>query len=326
MMDRRRFLLTSLAGALAAPHVAEAQQAGKVWRVGYIAGGPAPAHRAFFGRLTELGYREGHNVEILHHYHGGNLSRATALAGDLVSLKPDVIVAIGPPSAYAVQKLTTTVPIVFLVVGRPVEGGLVTNLVRPGVNITGISLDVAAEIIAKQLQLLRDLFPTRRGIRLAMFWNPDMRGIAGYIEATERAANAMAIKLQSIPVLDVADLDTAVPQARQGNEGVIALPDVMMFLQRQHLIALTATHRLPAIYPFLEYIEDGGSMAYGPDQRHLFHRAADYVDRILKGARPGDLPVEQPTKFEFRVNLKTAKALGLTIPPSLLARADQIIE
>jgi putative ABC transport system substrate-binding protein len=246
--------------------------------------------------------------------------------GYLVSLKPDVIVAIGPPSAYAVQKLTTTVPIVFLVVGRPVEGGLVTNVVRPGANITGISLDVNAEIIAKQLQLLRDLLPVRQGMRLAMFWNPDMRGIAEYVQATERAANEMGIKLQSTPVRDVADLDTAVSQARQGNEGLIVLPDVMMFLQRQRLVALAATHRFPAIYPFLEYIDDGGLMAYGPDQRHLFHRAADYVDRILKGARPGDLPVEQPTKFEFRINLKTAKALGITIPPALLARADQVIE
>jgi putative tryptophan/tyrosine transport system substrate-binding protein len=326
-VDRRRFLLTSLAGALAAPLDAGAQVRGRVPRIGILAGGDSPVQRAFHARFAELGYREGHNVEILRHYHGGTPARAAALAGDLVALKPDVIVAVAPPSAYAVQKLTTTIPIVFYVVGRPVEGGLITNLARPGGNITGISLDVSAEFNAKQLQLVRELLQGRQGLRLAMLWNPDMRGIAEYVQETERAAGAMGIKLQSTPVRDAAELELAVSEAaKQGNHGLVVLQDVMMFFQRQRLAALAATNRLPAIYPWREAVDDGGLMSYGVHQQSLAHRAADYVDKILKGARPSDLPVEQPTKFEFVINLKTAKALGLTIPPSLLARADQVIE
>jgi putative ABC transport system substrate-binding protein len=325
-MDRRRFLLTSLAGVLAAPLGGEAQVTGKVARVGLLSPAPSPPQRAFEGRLAELGYREGRNVEILRHFHGGIPSRAAALAGDLVALKPDVIVAAGPPSAYAVKKLTTTIPIVFVSVGRPVEAGLVTNLVRPGANITGISLDVTAEIHAKQLQFLKDLLQARQETRLAMLWNPDMRGIAEYVQETERAARTMGIRLESAPVRDVADLEAAVSQASKSNHGLIALPDQITFVHRQRLAALAATHRLPVIYTFREFVDDGGLMSYGPDQQQLARRAADYVDKILKGAKPGDLPVEQPTRFEFVINLKTAKALGLTIPPSLLARADQIIE
>ena len=325
-MNRRAFV-TGLGAVLAAPFPAKAQTTGKTSRVGFLTCGPSAPQRAFIARLAELGYRDGENVEILLRFHGGIQSRAAALASDLVALKPEVIVAVAPPSAYAVQKLTTTIPIVFVSVARPVETGLVTNLIRPGANITGLSLDVTAEITTKQLQLLRDLLQPHQAIRLVMLWNPDMRGIAEYVQETERWARATGIKLQSSPVRDAAGLEVAIPQAAsQGNHGLVALPDQMTFVHRQRLAALAAMHRLPAIYPFREFVDDGGLMSYGPDLQQLGRRAADYVDKILKGVRPGDLPVEQPTKFEFVINLKTAKTLGLTIPPSLLLRADHVIE
>jgi ABC-type uncharacterized transport system substrate-binding protein len=324
-MDRRRFLLTSLAGALATPLAAEAQQGRKVWRVGLLAAGPYGMPQAFLPRLAELGYREDHNVEILRHFHHGTQSRIPALASDLVTLKPDVIVAVAPPTAYAVQKLTTTIPIVFVSVGRPVEAGLVSNLVRPGANITGISLDVTPDVHAKQVQLLNDAI--RGGtVRMAVVWNPNNPGIDEYVKATERAASTTGITMQSIPIRDAADRETAVSQASRGNQGLIALPDLMIYLNRQRLTALCATYRLPAIYWFREVVEEGGLMSYGADLQQIYRRGADYVDKILRGAKPADLPVEQPTKFELVINLKTAKALGLTIPPSLLARADHVIE
>jgi putative tryptophan/tyrosine transport system substrate-binding protein len=201
--------------------------------------------RAFYGRLAELGYREGHTVEILRYFHGGVPARAAAAAGELVPLKPDVIIAVSPPSAFAVNKLTTTIPIVFYGVGQPVEVGLVTNLARPGANITGISFDVSPEFNAKQLQLLRDLLQTRQALRLAVLWDPE-RWTDMYVQATERAANAMGMKLQFTPVREAAELETAVSEAaRQGNHGLVVLADVMFFLQRQRLAALAATASPP---------------------------------------------------------------------------------
>ena len=318
-MDRRRFLLISLAGALVAPLTAGAQVTGRIPRVGVLADGPQLP--VFDARLAELGYCEGHNVEILRRYHGGVPARVAAAADELVALKPDVIAALGPPAAFAVQKLTRTIPIVFWAVGQPVEVGLITNLARPGANITGISFDVSAEFNAKQLQLMRDLLQKGEGLRLAVLWKPDP-WTDPYVQETQRAANAMRMKLQFTPVREASELETAVSEAaRRGNHGLVVLADMLSFLHRQRLAALAATHRLPAIYGFRESVEAGGLMSYAVNLRWLARRAADYVDKILKGAKPGDLPVEQPTKFEFVINLKTAKALGLTIPPSLLGRA-----
>ena len=286
-----------------------------------------PWNIAFKQRLAELGHREGDNLVLEYLYDEGIPARAPGLAARLIALNPNVIVAVAPPAAYAVSRLTTTIPIVFVSVGRPVEMGLVTSLTRPGGNVTGISLDVTAEIHAKQLQFLQEVVRAGRGTRLGVLWNPDMRGVAEYVQESERAARTVGIVLQAFPVRNETELDAAIAQAaKQGNRGLACLPDTMMFGLRRHLVALAATHHLPAIYPFRAFVDEGGLMAYGPDLVDLNRRAADYVDKIIRGAAPGDLPVSQPTKFELVIKRKTAKALGLTIPPSLLARADQVIE
>jgi putative ABC transport system substrate-binding protein len=329
-VDRRRFLQTVTASLLAAPVVAEAQQAAKVARVGFLATNlAANPHlpEAFRQGLRDLGYVEGHNVAIEYRDAEGTLERLPALAAELVALRVDVIVAPGTPQALAAKQATRTIPIVFAVAGDSITDGLVTSLARPGGNVTGLSF-LAPELVGKHLEQLKQAVP---GVsRVAVLWQP-----GGFGERTEKdmlkeaevAARALRVRLQVVEARGPADVARAFSDMTRAHAGALTVLGSSMFTsERRRLVDLAAKHRLPAVYPQREFVDVGGLMAYGPNVADLFRRAASYVDKILKGAKPGDLPIEQPTKFELVINLKTAKALGLTIPQSVLLRADQVIE
>jgi putative tryptophan/tyrosine transport system substrate-binding protein len=328
-MDRRRFLLISLAGALAATVAAGAQQADKVYRVGFILTGAANEvehlTKELDDGLRELGYVEGRNVVFERRFAGGRQEGLVVLAAELVRLNVDIIVTGSNPVISAVKQATATIPVVMAVSRDPVGAGFIASLARPGGNITGLTSDPDPQILAKNLQLLKEAVPTAS--RVALLWNPLQTGAEAYRKAIEDAARSLGVTLQLVEVRRRSEFDgafSAMAQARV--QAIVVLPDPVVFTARTHLAVLAARNRLPAIYGHPEHAEVGGLMAYGGKIAHQFHRAAAYVDTILKGAKPGDLAVEQPTKFELVINLKTAKALGLTIPPSLLARADQIIE
>ncbi len=330
-MDRRTFLAGTGAVLLAAPLAAEAQQAAKVARIGYLSTNLAAnphLHEAFLQGLRDLGYVEGRNVVIEYRDAEGKPERLPALAAELVALKVDVIVvAEAHHAALAAKQATRTIPIVFAAAADPVESGLVTSLARPGGNVTGLSI-VAPELVGKCLELLKQAVP---GVsRVAVLWEPGAVG-----ERTEKdmlkeadvAARALGVRLQFVEVRGPADFDRAFSDMTRARAGALTvLPSNMFVNERRRLVDLAAKNRLPAVYPWRESVDAGGLMAYGPNLADLFRRAATYVDKILKGAKPADLPVEQPTKFELVINLKTAKALGLTIPPSLLQRADEVIQ
>jgi putative ABC transport system substrate-binding protein len=321
-VDRRGFLLTALAGALAAPLVAEAQQAGKVARIGVLAVSAAafsPRIEAFRKGLREHGYVEGKNIVFEYRYAEGKLDRLLDLATELVALKVDVIVTASLPVVRAAQKATSTIPIVFAAVGDPVATGLVKSLARPGQNITGLSI-LGPELDGKRLELLKEAVP--KTSRVAILFGPESPR-----KELEIAAQALGIQLISLPVRELGDFEPAFETARKENvHALLTSPSPLLNTVRERIVELAAKNRLPAMYAGPEFVEAGGLMSYAPSYTDLFRRAATYVDKILKGAKPGDLPVEQPTKFELVINLKTARALGLTIPPSVLARADQVIE
>jgi putative ABC transport system substrate-binding protein len=287
---------------------------------------PAAAE-AFRQGLRDLGYAEGRNLVIEYRDAEGKFERLPALAAELVALKVDVILAGSTPHAVAAKQATRTIPIVVASVGDPVSSGLVTSLARPGGNVTGLSI-LAPELVGKCLELLKQAVP---GVSLvAVLWQPGAAGertVRDMLKAAEVAARALGVRPQFVEARGPADFDRAfsdMTKARAGALTVLGTP--MFFNERRRLVELTAKNRLPAVYPLREYVDAGGLMAYGPNLADLFRRAATYVDRILKGAKPADLPVEQPTKFELVINLKTAKALGLTIPQSVLGRADRVIE
>ena len=329
-MDRRAFLASS-AALFAAPLAAEAQQAGKIARVGYLAtnltGSPPDAREAFVRGLRDLGYVEGRNVAIEYRDAEGKDERLPALATELAALKVDVIVAAaGTLAALAAKQATKTLPIVFIAVGEPVASGLVTSVARPGRNATGLSA-LSPELVSKWLEVLKQAVP---GVtRLAFLRQPDALGEADkeVLKEAGVAARALGVRLQLVEARGPADLDKAFSEMTKKRADALTVLSTPMFSsERRRLVDLAAKHRLPTMFPFRSYVDAGGLMSYGPNVADLFRRAAIYVDKILRGANPGDLPVEQPTKFELVINLKTAKALGLTIPPSLLARADQVIE
>ena len=328
-MDRRRFLLTSLAGAVATPGVVEAQQVGKVYRIGFISmrSGPRdnPQLEAFRKGLREIGYLEGGNAVLEIRYAGSDPQKLPALAAEMVRLKVDVIVAQSGVASIAAKKATQTIPIVMLSSGDAVRLGLVASLARPGGNVTGLTL-ISPELSQKRLAILREMLPTLS--RVGVLWCGPGEGVGEYDWAqTQAAADVLNVKLSLLEVQVGQDLASVfVAATRQHLEAVIVLDCTRLHASAARISELSTMNRLPALYPFSIYPEAGGLSSYGPDLRDAARRAATFVDKIFKGARPADLPVEQPTKFEFVINLKTAKALGLTIPPSLLARADQIIE
>jgi len=330
-MNRRAFIGTVAGGLLAAPLAAEAQQAAKVARIGWLALNLAAAPQvpeAFRQGLRDLGYVEGRNVVIEHRDAEGKPERLPALAAELVGLKVDVIVAAGAPHALAAKQATKTIPIVFASGSSdPVTDGLVTSLARPGGNVTGLT-GLGPGLVGKCLEQLTQAVP---GVtRVDALWQPGAVGKRTeeeMLKGAEVAARALGVRLQFVEARGPADFDRAFSDMTRVHTGALTvLPSAMFFNERRRLVDLAAKTRLPAVYPGREFVEAGGLMAYGPNLADLFRRAATYVDKILKGAKPGDLPVEQPTKFELVINLKTAKALGLTIPPSLLQRADQVIE
>jgi putative ABC transport system substrate-binding protein len=330
VIDRRAFIGTVAGALLAAPLAAEAQQAAKGPRVGYLGTNlSASPHlpEAFRQGLRDLGYVEGHNLVIEYRFAEGKGERFPTLAAELVALKIDVIVATSTPAALAAKQATKTLPIVFIAVADPVTSGLVTSLARPGGNITGSS-NVASDLVGKALEQLKQAVP---GVsRVAVLWQPGGQGERtdkDMLKGAEGAARALGVQLQFVEARGPADFDRAFSDmTRARADALSVLPSPMFFNERTRLVDLAAKNRLSAVYPWRDGVDAGGLMAYGPNIADLFRRAATYVDKILKGAKPGDLPVEQPTKFELVINLKTAKALGLTIPPSLLQRADQVIE
>ena len=330
MVTRRAFLGTLAGGLLAAPLAAGAQQAAKVPRIGWLGANPAAGRHlreAFLQGLRDLGYVEGRNVVIEYRFAEGKLERYPALAAELVALKVEVIVAPITPSVLAAKQATRTIPIVFVSVGDPIADGLVTSLARPDGNVTGLST-FAADLVGKRLEQLTQAVP---GVsRVAVLRQPG--GLADRTEkdmlkGAEVAARALGVQLQFVEARGPADLDRAFSDMTKARAGALTvLTGNVFFIERRRLVNLAAKNRLPAVFSSKDFVVAGGLMSYGPDPADTFRRAASYVDRILKGTKPGDLPVEQPTKFELVINLKTAKALGLTIPPSLLQRADQVIE
>jgi putative ABC transport system substrate-binding protein len=328
MISRRAFISTVAGGLLAAPFAAEAQQAGKVYRIGYLTGGlstDSPVLReAFRQGLRELGWVEGQNVVIEYRFAEGRYDRLPELAAELVRLKVDIIVTVATPAAVAAKDATATIPIVGISLGDPVGIGLIASLARPGGNVTGLSYSVGLELVRKQLELLKEIVPKVR--RVAILSNPANPFHAFATRDVKGAARSLGVQLQLLEARGPTEFDGAFAAMVKKRVGaLVVVPDQMFQLHRTRLADLVARSRLPAAYGIREYVEAGGLISYGTSLPDLWRRAATYVDKILKGAKPGDLPVEQPTKFELVINLKTAKALGLTIPPSLLARADEVI-
>ena len=322
-MDRRAFLAGSVA-LLAAPPTAGAQETGKVYRIGILRSGPLPKPwaEALRAGLQERGYVEGRNVVVEYRLTDGSLKELPGLVEELVRLRVDLIVASGLPAIQAAQKATTAVPIVFVNVYDPVEIGLVASLARPGGNLTGLSQN-SADLVAKRLELLKELLPNLR--RVAFLWHSTNPGNVAQKKGAEIAARAVGVQLQSLPVEGQDEFESAFRDAR-GAGGLLQADDSLFTTHRSRLTELAIRSRLPAIYSLREHADAGGLMSYGTNYPDQLRRTATYIDKILKGAKPADLPVEEPTKFELVINLKTAKALGLTIPPSVLARADEVIQ
>jgi len=328
-MDRRRFLLTSLVGALAMPRVAEAQQPGKVWRVGILSPGGVPdpsvatTPNLLPRNLRELGYVEGGNLIVERRFADGKLERLPGLARELVQLKVDVMVAAGDETIQAARDATATVPIVMVVGSDPVARGLVASFSRPGGNITGVTVVAETVLAAKRLELIREAVPGAARIAVLGAGGP-VSSIQ--VQEAQKAASALRVKLVVVEAPGT-DYDRAFASiVAERADALFVLMSPTLTRDRKQIIDRAAKYRLPAIYQWREHVEVGGLMSYGGSLIDISRRLAAYVDKILKGARPGDLPIEQPTKYELVINLKTAKALGLTIPPSLLARADQVIQ
>ena len=329
-MDRRDTVFALLALG-AAPLAAEAQQAPKVARIGYLTtslASSADRRDAFLQGLRDLGYVEGRNVVIEYRDAEGNVERIPALAAELVALKVDVIfVGGGTRVALAAMQATKTIPIVFTNVGDPVESGLVTNLARPGGNATGLS-SLGPELVGKRLELLKQAVP---GVdRVAVLWLPGALGERTdkeMLTGADVAARALGVRLQFVGVRREDEFAKAFSDMSSARAGALTvLPSARFLREYKRLVDLAAKNRLPAVYASREFVDAGGLMSYGANSADLSRRAATYVAKILRGAKPGDLPVEQPTKFELVINLKTAKALGLTMPQSVLAHADEVIQ
>jgi putative ABC transport system substrate-binding protein len=279
---------------------------------------------AFEEGLRDLGYSEGKNLRIERRYATGEYGALPGLAAELVRLKADILVVTGTPAARAAKNATNVIPIVTVTAGDPVGTGLVTNLARPGGNVTGLT-DLAADVVTKRLELIKEVIPS--ATRFAVLLNPDNPISLPQLRLTQEAAPVLGVNILSIEARRLDDIERAFVTMRAKHvTALLLIADGLFGSNRKRIVELSAKSRLPAIYWRREFVEDGGLMAYGTSISDLYRRASVYVDRILKGAKPADLPVEQPTKFEFVINLKTAKSLDLTIPPSVLLRADQVIE
>ena len=323
MMERRAFLGTLGLIVLAAPLAAEAQQTGKVYRIGFLRAGPPPREwvEAFRQGLRARGYIDGRNVVIEYRFTDGSVDELPRLAAELVRFNVDVILASAAPAAFAARSATTKVPIVFAGVYDPAEIGLVTSVARPGGNVTGLSQN-SADFGGKRLELIKELVPKLR--RVAILWHPANLTNVAQKKGVEVAARTLGVDTKSVPVQDPNHFGAAFDDAR-GVDALMQMDDPLFTTHFRQLAELAVRSRLPAIAGIREYVDAGGLMSYGADYTDLYRRAATYVDKILKSAKPADLPVEQPSRFKLVINLKTAKALGLTIPQSLLLRADEVI-
>jgi ABC-type uncharacterized transport system substrate-binding protein len=327
MISRRAFTSMMAGGLLAAPLAAAAQQAGKVYTVGLVSIGTDPARpvqwQPFLDAMRELGYVKGQNLAVQHAFGNGRTERLPALVAALVHAKVDVIVTTGTRETQAVRQATATIPIVMLLVSDPVAQGFVASLARPGGNITGVT-NLIPGLSQKYVELLKVVLPSAS--RFAVIATPP-NPVPENRRELEAAVKVLGMSVSFLPVRGPEDFETALIRARrEGATGIIATADGVTFLHRHTLVGLALQYRLAGIYWTREYVEDGGLMTYSASLVGLRRHAAIYVDKILKGAKPADLPVEQPTKFELVINLKTAKALGLTIPQSLLQRADEVIQ
>ena len=325
MIGRRRFLV-AVAGAVAVPLAAGAQQAGKVHRIAVLSPDSPPPGlvEAFQERLRELGYVEGRNITTESRNAGGKNERLRSLAEELVGLQVDVIVTVNTQAAQAAKKATSAIPIVMTRVADPVKSGLVSSLSRPGGNITGLSF-LPEVLSAKQLQLVKEALP--RASRVAAMWHAGNPGAPITVNGMEAASAQLGLQLLRVSVQAPGDFLGAFETVSRGRaEALVVVDDAQVTRYRVEILRLAGKHALPVISFYKPFVEAGGLLAFGASTHEMYRRAADYVDKILRGAKPADLPVEQPTKFELVINLKTAKALGITIPPSLLARADQVIE
>ena len=328
MIGRRRLLVASAASALVAPWIAAAQHPRKIARIGVL----IPHNRTFFMNrfaafregMRELGYVEDKNLAFEYRYADGNLERLPELAAELVALKVDLIFSASAEVIIAAQKATKTIPIVFGTVQDPVASGIVTSLARPGGNTTGLSA-LAPDLGQKRLELLKELVPGLT--KVAFLWSPAEPGSAASLKAMQRAAQILQLQLVSLDVPARRDVERALERARQqGVQAMITNPDPAINGEQMRIVTFAAFNRLPTMYAAPEAMEAGGLINYAPNYTALWRRAATYADKVLKGAKPADLPIEQPTKFDLIVNLQTAKALGITVPPTILVRADRVIE
>ena len=322
-MKRREFI-GLVGGAVAWPLTASAQQQGKIVTIGILAIEPWTPIDTFRRALHDLGYIEGKNVRFEYRYARGDNERLPELANNLVGLNVDVILTWGTDAALAAKQATATIPIVMGAIGDPVGSGVVTSLAHPGGNVTGFS-SRAAELEAKRLQLLKELVPGLS--RVAILFNPTNHYMPLALQSAQRGAQTLDVTLAMYEVHDTTTLDAAFVTLTKDRPDALMIPaDTFLVSQRSRIAQFAIENKLPSVYSFREYIEAGGLIAYTPNYDDLFRRAASYVDKILKGTKPGELPIEQPTRFHLLVNLKTARALGLTMPPTLLARADEVIE
>jgi putative ABC transport system substrate-binding protein len=327
---RRREFIAGLGSAAAWPVVARAQQGERVRRIGVLMPGNEndpvykPRVSAFTQALAGLGWTDGRNVQMDLRFAGGDIGRIRALARELAGLQPDIILTGGTPATAAFQRETRTIPIVFLNAADPVGSGIVPRLDRPSGNTTGFA-NLEGSMGGKWLELLSEIAPGLK--RAAIMFNPETAPVSAYMLPFETAARSLKVVPISAPVHSDADIETAVILlGREPGGGLLVMPDVFMTVHRASIISAAARNNVPAVYSVSDFAKDGGLLSYAVDRVDTFRRAATYVDRILRGAKPGDLPVQFPTKYEIVVNLKTAKALGLTVPQSILLRADEVIE
>jgi putative ABC transport system substrate-binding protein len=324
---KRRDLIVIFGGAVVSRSISARAQPVKRWRIGFLSGTSAPAIepslKAFRQGLRAFGYRD-EEIEIEARYADGNFERLPDLAAELVRLAPDVILAVSPPTVTALKRATSTIPVVFAATGDPVGLGLVASLAHPGGNVTGLST-VSQDIAAKWLDLLKTAVPGTKHVGFLLNSANPAYGVV--LQGAQQGARSLGMKLLPIDVHVPDELNGAFAlMVREHIDGLICWGDPVLLREKNRIVELAASHKLPAIYQFRDFVAVGGLMSYGPDLKDLFRRAATYVDKILRGANPADLPVEQPTRFELVLNLKTAQDLGMTLPQLLLARADEVIE
>jgi len=325
---RRHFLAALASTLVATPLRGQGQPSPRAWHIAYLGAGAhspdAAPPGALRQALRELGYVEGRNITSVARWAEARSERLAGLAGELVAMKPDLIVTVGWKGAHALKEATSTIPIVFVGAGDPVRGGLVRSLARPGGNATGIS-DQSAELSAKRLEFLKEAVPTAG--RIAVLWNADDMAMTLRYREIEKAAHVLGVRVLPLGVREPEDFEQAFSEmTHERPDALLLVTDALTNLNRRRVLEFAAARGIPAMYEHAFLVRDGGLISYGPDLDDMYHRAAVYVDRILKGAAPGDLAVEQPTRYDLVVNLKTARSLGLTVPGALLLRANEVIQ